>query len=315
MAKKIYLSPSNQSENTYASGNTTEMEQCDKIARAAANALQRCGFTVKVGRSGDTIANRCRESDAFGADIHMPIHTNAYNGAVTGGTRIFCYGTESRNMNPCKAVLKELGAISPGMADSVTVNSGLYEVNTPKAVTVYVECEFHDTKTGANWIINNITNIGEAIARGLCSYFGYTYSSGQSGPSSNTPVPDVIYQVYTKSSGWLPNVKNTEDYAGLPNQRIRCVYANLTKGSLMYRVHTLNGRWLPWVTDREDYAGLYGSDIDCVCVKLEDNSNYSVQCRVAPVGGDYYPWVTDNNDYAGVYGMPVDRLQIRIIKK
>ena len=35
MAKKIYLSPSNQNNNTYATGNTNEMVQCNKIAEAA----------------------------------------------------------------------------------------------------------------------------------------------------------------------------------------------------------------------------------------------------------------------------------------
>ena len=190
MAKKIYLSPSNQDGNTYATGNTNEMAQCDKIANATATALRRCGFDVKVGKSGDGMAIRCRESDAYGADIHMPIHTNAYNGKVTGGTRIFCYSSSKENTAPANAVLKTLGAISPGTADSVTVNAGLYEVNVPKAITVYVECEFHDTKTGSDWIINNITNIGEAICKGLCNHFGVTYKTGSttapSKPSTGT---------------------------------------------------------------------------------------------------------------------------------
>ena len=42
MSKKIYLSPSNQNGNTYATGGTNEMAQCDKIAAAAAKALRRC---------------------------------------------------------------------------------------------------------------------------------------------------------------------------------------------------------------------------------------------------------------------------------
>ena len=136
MAKKIYLSPSNQNSNTYATGNTNEMAQCEKIADAAAAALKRCGFEVKVGKAGDSMANRCKESDTFKADIHMPIHTNAYNGKVTGGTRIFCYSSSTSNTAPAKAVLKTLGAISPGTADSVSMNAGLYEVNTPNAITV-----------------------------------------------------------------------------------------------------------------------------------------------------------------------------------
>lgn len=183
MAKKIYLSPSNQRSNSYATGSTNEMAQCDKIAAAAAKALKRCGFEVKVGKSGDTMQNRCSESDSFGADIHMPIHTNAYNGKVTGGTRIFCLNSNGKSA--CNKVLKYLGAISPGTADSIKYETGLYEINVPRALTVYVECEFHDTATGANWIINNVSKIGEAICHGLCDHFGVTYKTGSSSGGSS----------------------------------------------------------------------------------------------------------------------------------
>jgi hypothetical protein len=182
--KKIYLSPSNQSSNSYATGNTTEMIECDKIANATATALKRCGFEVKVGKSGDTMQNRCTESDNFKADIHMPIHTNAYNGKVTGGTRVFCLNSNGKKA--CESVLKYLGAISPGTGDSVSYQTGLYEINVPAALTVYVECEFHDTKTGSDWIRNNTTNIGEAICHGLCDYFGVTYKKTASTTTSST---------------------------------------------------------------------------------------------------------------------------------
>lgn len=184
MAKRIYLSPSNQFANYYATGSTNEMAQCDKIAKATATALKRCGFEVKVGSSGDSMQHRCNESDSFNADIHMPIHTNAYNGQVTGGTRIFCLNSNGRKA--CQAVLKELGKISPGTTDSITYQTGLYEINVPKALTVYVECEFHDTKTGSDWIRNNITNIGEAICKGLCSYFGVKYKSASTGSGNSS---------------------------------------------------------------------------------------------------------------------------------
>lgn len=196
MAKKIYLSPSNQFSNSYATGSTNEMAQCDKIAKATATALKRCGFEVKVGKSGDSMQNRCSESDSFNADIHMPIHTNAYNGQVTGGTRIFCLNSNGRKA--CHAILNELGKISPGTADSITYQTGLYEINVPKALTVYVECEFHDTNTGASWIINNTSKIGEAICKGLCSYFGVKYvaSSGSSTSSSGSSGTSSAFKSY-----------------------------------------------------------------------------------------------------------------------
>lgn len=200
MAKKIYLSPSNQNRNTYAVGGTNEMAQCDKIAAATATALKRCGFDVKVGKSGDTMQNRCSESDSFGADIHMPIHTNAYNGSYTGGTRIFCLNSNGKGA--CDKVLKYLGAISPGTADSIRYETGLYEINVPRALTVYVECEFHDTTTGANWIINNVTKIGEAICHGLCDYFGVTYKTGGSSSNNNQEDEEMIERGKTNNAIW-----------------------------------------------------------------------------------------------------------------
>ncbi len=203
MGKKIYLSPSNQYNNTYATGGTNEMAQCDKIAKATATALKRCGFEVKVGKSGDTMQNRCNESDKFNADIHMPIHTNAYNGKVTGGTRIFCLNSNGRKA--ADAVLKSLGSISPGTADSVSYQTGLYEINVPRALTVYVECEFHDTKTGSDWIRSNTAKIGEAICKGLCSYFGVVYKTAESESGGNHEPPSNESKLYivriTSSNG------------------------------------------------------------------------------------------------------------------
>ena len=37
---KVYLSPSNQTDNSYAYGNTNEAIQCGKIAQACKNALE-----------------------------------------------------------------------------------------------------------------------------------------------------------------------------------------------------------------------------------------------------------------------------------
>ena len=44
---KVFLSPSNQYDNRYAYGDTTEGVQCGKIAEACKAALERSGVTVK----------------------------------------------------------------------------------------------------------------------------------------------------------------------------------------------------------------------------------------------------------------------------
>ncbi len=193
MSYKIYLSPSNQSGNKYATGSTNELAQCDKIAKAAENALKRCGFSVKVGKSGDTMANRCKESDAFKADIHMPIHTNAFDAKTTGGTLVMLYRNSTEHNKAGKALLTEVGKISPGKDYALSYRTDLYELNTPNAMSLYLEVEFHDTKTGSDWIRNNIENIGEAIAKGMCNYYGMKYVAKESAtttPTTTKPVTD-----------------------------------------------------------------------------------------------------------------------------
>ena len=192
---KIYLSPSNQNANTYATGNTNEMAQCDKIAAATAKALDRCGFEVMVAKSGTLMQKRCPESDKFGADIHMPIHTNASgSGNYTGGTRVFCLNSSGKKA--AQAVCDSLGAITPGKDDAVIYKNDLYEINVPKALSLYVECEFHDTVTGSNWIRNNINEIGEAICKGLCKYYGYTYVA----PAKNTKATKSVQAVSSQNT-------------------------------------------------------------------------------------------------------------------
>ena len=104
MAKKIYLSPSNQYANSYAYGNTTEMEQCNKIAIAAETALKRCGFTVKRAPKGQNMYTSISESNNFGADVHVCIHTNAGGGK---GTNVFVYNRSAENLKYAQPVYNE----------------------------------------------------------------------------------------------------------------------------------------------------------------------------------------------------------------
>lgn len=170
---KIYLSPSNQTANTYAYGNTTEDVQCGRIANACKVALERSGVLVMVGQY-DSMENRCKASDAFGADIHVPIHTNAFDGKVMG-TRIFSYDKKGKGWQYANKVFEVLAPVTPGKSENVKPAAHLYEVKKPKAPTVYIECEFHDSADAAKWIIEHTVDIGEAIAKGLCNALGVKF--------------------------------------------------------------------------------------------------------------------------------------------
>ena len=188
---KVYLSPSDQESNVYAYGNTTEAVQCGRIAEACRAALERSGVEVKVGHM-ISMAQKCSESNAFGADLHVPIHTNAFNGKVMG-TRMFCYSAGGKGMAACKAIFARLAPITPGESENIQVNADYYEVRVPAAPTAYIECEFHDTVEGAKWIVENTVLIGETIARGICDYFGVKFVEK---PKPVEPEKkDVLYRV------------------------------------------------------------------------------------------------------------------------
>jgi N-acetylmuramoyl-L-alanine amidase len=181
MSKKIYISPSDQNKNIYATGNTNEMVQCQKIGRALAKALERCGFEAKSNDT-DEMEERVSESNAWGADMHICIHTNAFNGYVKG-TRIFSYDTSGEGYQACRQIMATLSPITPGESDNITPYPGLYEVRNTEAPTVYIEVAFHDNKEEAAWIIAHTDDIAEAICKGVCNHYGVKYAEK---PSVNT---------------------------------------------------------------------------------------------------------------------------------
>jgi len=173
MAKKIYLSPSDQNANKYAYGNTTENVQCCRIADACEKALVRCGFLVMNNQTG-TMEERVAESNAWGADLHIPIHTNAFNGEVSG-TRMFYFSEGSEGKSACTKIFSRLSAVTPGTSDNISAYPTLYELRKTTMPAVYVEAEFHDVPDVAKWIIEHVTDIGETICQGVCDYFGVAY--------------------------------------------------------------------------------------------------------------------------------------------
>ena len=195
MSKKIYISPSSQPANTYAVGNTNEQEQCRRIAAALEKELNRCGFNSMAGLTG-SMYDRTAESNAFGADLHLPIHTNACNGKV-GGLRIFVYKKGGEAEQIAKAIMAELAPITPGSSDGISEYPGLYEVKNSNAICVYIEVGFHDNPEEAQWIIDHTQDIAVAIAKALCKHYGVKYVAEEK----------TIYRVQV---GAFHNRKNAE---------------------------------------------------------------------------------------------------------
>ena len=140
---------------------------------------------------------------------------------------------------------------------------------------------------------------------------------------------NAYYQVYTKEDGWLPIVKNLEDYAGIEGHAIRGLACKVTAGTIKYQVHVIGKGWYDWVTDfnlndiEYGFAGDLVNPIDCIRVYYYTPDNirpYKVaQYRVDTTDRhEYFSWQYDTDTsngqdgYAGDYGRPIDRVQLVI---
>ena len=177
---KIYISPSNQYGNLYAWGGTNEEAQCNRIAECLEVHLLRNGFEVKRAPKSQDMMVSINESNNWGADLHVPIHTNAGGGH---GPLVMVYSMSEKNLQYAGPVYNNLKEIAPmgggyGVRLGTDMTAGNYmpaELRLTNAIGVYCECEFHDQVELAKWIVNDVAKIAEAIAKGICKGAGKEY--------------------------------------------------------------------------------------------------------------------------------------------
>ena len=97
--------------------------------------------------------------------------------------------------------------------------------------------------------------------------------------NSPSPKPDtketkvnVWYAMKTKEDGWLPEVKNLEDYAGYKDHECIGLKMRVDIGTIRYRAMTVSGKQLGWVTgcDIHDYKnGWAGTNSEDVLSTIE----------------------------------------------
>lgn len=195
--KKVFLSPSDQWGNVYATYGTREQVECEKIAAAAKVALERSGVEVMVAvNDKDWTYEHVTVSNNWKPDLHIPVHTNALNGK-TGGTQVY-YG--AIGMDKAKIMLKEISSVFPDtLPHSAEKVDGSYgqkqnwaEMTKVSAYTLYCECNFHDVPVISDFICTHITEIGEAIARGACKVLSVPFVEA---PKPVTPEQKKLYRV------------------------------------------------------------------------------------------------------------------------
>ena len=170
---RVYLSPSNQPENTYNGVNTNERDNCRAIANKLKSSLERQGIEVKIGLKG---SDNVSESNSFNADLHLPIHTNAFNKKARGAS-VLVHSMAAGNLKYANPILNNLKKIvlKQDTGRGISVRSDLKELYGTKMVAIYIEVDFHDVPEVARWLTTEHEKIAEAITKGVCEGAGIKY--------------------------------------------------------------------------------------------------------------------------------------------
>lgn len=175
---KVFLSPSDHGEgkNKCLHSGCYEDKHTRPIAEACAKHLKNSGVDVKIGASNQSLTKRWNDSDAFNADLHIPIHTNAWSDPNTRYLMFMFYADSEKHRKAFNAIAPEIEAIYPGNKKATfSVRKDLSEIIYPSALCVYCELGFHTNKIDCDKFIHNADVVGKALAKGICKYFGIPF--------------------------------------------------------------------------------------------------------------------------------------------
>ncbi|NDI35776.1 N-acetylmuramoyl-L-alanine amidase [Chengkuizengella sediminis] len=172
---KVYLSPANHSPDKFGCDNFSESDNASDNAHEAAKDLQAMGYSVRVG-SGGYEANSS-SSNSWGADYHIPIHSNATSfdcegsNSSRGGTWIMYDEGDSISYDLASKIETVMDGKSPGTNDKVLTDSAAsgfnyYEFSGTYAIDAYIETAFHTYGPDKDWMLNHST-VGYYISLGI----------------------------------------------------------------------------------------------------------------------------------------------------
>ena len=198
---KIYISTSTQERNVGVAPFSTEEAEMNKIADILMPLLIKDGrYEVRRNLPSMDPYQCAKDSNDFGADIHIAIHSNAGGGE---GTEVFAYAPNTNSERLARMLYGQIAPLSPGKDRGVKYNKRLIEVgDTVDATACLIELAFHDNEIDATWLAYNHEVIARALYKGVCDYYGYDYRALVITPVVEVPVtdPDVNFLVWVRTS-------------------------------------------------------------------------------------------------------------------
>lgn len=175
----VYLSPSNQMHNRCAYGDL-EGQHCASLADLISKKLLLHGIDSKIRIPSHSLSTNIAEAKSFGADLYIPIHTNAANSSVRGTRFGYASGRED-SLSACQVFVDVWKKFYP-LPDKVklaTYNT-FSEAKKPHCPSVYTELIFHSNDDDADFLHRYMSECADALVDCICAYFDFKGSGSLS---------------------------------------------------------------------------------------------------------------------------------------
>lgn len=175
---KVYLSPSQQEANIGVGAYGSESMRCQDIADRVRKLLVAAGVTVdQTPREWEPLggtewlAKVCARSNAFGADAHVCIHTNASSTSTTRGTDAWHYPGSVKGEALTRAIYPRVVMVS-GNGRGIHTSPVFYETEHAAAPVAYMELIYHTNRDDVALVIEHPDDFAQAIAEGIAAWAG-----------------------------------------------------------------------------------------------------------------------------------------------
>ncbi|EWM53407.1 SH3 domain-containing protein [Ruminococcus flavefaciens] len=180
---KVFLSPSTQEWNQYATDGNEELYM-NLLADRIEPYLRSCGIDFVRNDPERNVTGAISDSNSGNYDIHLALHSNAAPEALAGklrGIDVYYAPKSIQSERLANMIANNLKFIYP-LPDKVRAlpTYSLGEVLRTRAVAVLCELGYHDNYADEAWLKSNLENIARNIVDTLCDYFGIPFV--QAGP-------------------------------------------------------------------------------------------------------------------------------------
>lgn len=185
----IYLSPSTQPYNLYATGGN-EQQWMNLLADRIEPLLTSAGINYDRKSLEMSAADAIRAVNAGNYDLSVALHSNAAPGSLAGtlqGIHVYYYPGSKDGQRAATILAEGLKQIYPHPELVRTMpTTSIGEVARTRPPTAFLEIGYHDNIADSQWIQKNLEPLAQNIVASISSYFN------NSSTTSNTPTPGRV---------------------------------------------------------------------------------------------------------------------------